>query len=197
MPPRPPTAICGPLPGLALGACSPSRPHHDSTPDSTGVQVVCYLGVLMRNRWPEADEATSFRMARVRPLDTAPELAVRRIVHGLGYRYRLDVHGLPGRPDIVLRRLRKVILVHGCYWHRHSCRRGRSTPLNNAGLWTAKFESTHKRDRANQQALRRAGWSVLVVWECQLTDLSTTVRRIRRFMSASSPSPKSSSTRFR
>lgn len=137
----------------------------------------------MTRRWPKTDGATSRRMAKVRPLDTTPERVVRRIVSGLSYRYRLNVTTLPGRPDLVLRRLRKVIFVHGCFWHRHSCRRGQSRPRSNVKLWATKFERNRQRDISNRRLLRQAGWDVLVLWECQLSDTARVVQRISRFLS--------------
>jgi DNA mismatch endonuclease, patch repair protein len=105
-------------------------------------------------------------MAAVKGKDTAPELIVRRLVHAFGYRYRLHVRSLPGCPDLVLPRLRKVILVSGCFWHMHSCGRCR-IPATRRGYWVAKLERNVSRDGRNRRALRRAGWQVLVVWECQ------------------------------
>lgn len=106
-------------------------------------------------------------MAAIRSADTQPEMAVRRLVHSLGYRYRLHRTQLPGKPDLVLPRYRCVVFVHGCFWHMHRCKRGKSTPRTNAEFWRTKREKTRIRDRGNIRALHRAGWSVLVVWECQ------------------------------
>jgi DNA mismatch endonuclease (patch repair protein) len=105
-------------------------------------------------------------MAAVKAADTTPELVVRRLVHGLGYRYRLHVASLPGRPDLVLPRLRKIIDVRGCFWHRHDCGRCRM-PKVRRRYWSAKLERNWTRDQRNLRALGRAGWRVLVVWECQ------------------------------
>ena len=112
-------------------------------------------------------------MAAVRGKDTGPELVVRRLAHALGYRFRLHGKsktakgGLPGRPDLVFASRRKVIFVHRCFWHRHGCDRGRSTPRANARFWRAKFAANVARDRRNVAGLRRLGWGVMVVWECQ------------------------------
>ena len=104
-------------------------------------------------------------MAAVPQRDSKPELIVRRLIHGMGYRYRLHVRDLPGSPDIVLPRLRKIIFVHGCFWHRHRCKRA-TTPATRRAFWAEKFEQNKARDRRNNRALRRAGWRVLIVWEC-------------------------------
>jgi DNA mismatch endonuclease (patch repair protein) len=106
-------------------------------------------------------------MRAVKSCDTTPEMVVRRLVHGLGYRYRLQCRDLPGQPDLVLPRLRKAIFVHGCFWHRHACEGGQSTPASRIDYWQAKFARNVLRDRRNLRKLRRLGWSVLVVWECQ------------------------------
>ncbi|MBS0207890.1 MAG: DNA mismatch endonuclease Vsr [Planctomycetes bacterium] len=105
-------------------------------------------------------------MAAVKSKDTTPELIVRRLVHSLGYRYRLHVGALPGTPDLVFPRLRKIINVSGCFWHLHGCRWCR-VPSSRRGYWAAKLQRNADRDRRVRRALRRAGWDVLVVWECQ------------------------------
>ena len=102
-------------------------------------------------------------MARVRTKNTPPELIVRRMVHGMGYRYGLHRKDLPGKPDLVLSRLHKIIFVHGCFWHLHSCRR---LPKSNLSYWEPKLNANVARDRRNIRKLKRAGWDVLVVWEC-------------------------------
>jgi len=106
-------------------------------------------------------------MAAVKSGDTTPEMAVRRLVHRLGYRFRLHRRDLPGTPDIVLPRLGKIINVHGCFWHVHTCQRRRKAPVKNAGYWNAKRRGNVARDRRVVRRLRRLGWRVLVVWECQ------------------------------
>ena len=108
-------------------------------------------------------------MARIKKFDTRPEIAVRRIVHAHGYRYRLHVRELPGTPDLVFPRLRKVIFVHGCFWHRHECRDGRKLPTGNHGYWIPKLARNVERDARDGKSLRALGWDVLVVWECQLS----------------------------
>jgi DNA mismatch endonuclease, patch repair protein len=123
-------------------------------------------------------------MRRVRAKDTGPEMLVRRLVHAMGYRYRLHDRSLPGTPDLVFRRLRKVIFVHGCFWHRHArCALAR-LPKSRTGFWVPKLEANRQRDRRNATRLRRAGWEVFVVWECRLSDLSRLRKRIGDFLDA-------------
>jgi len=124
-------------------------------------------------------------MRAVKSGDTTPELIVRRLVHGLGYRFRLHCRDLPCQPDLVLPRLGKVILVHGCFWHRHACEAGQSTPASRVDYWTAKFARNVARDRRNLRKLSRLGWSVLVVWECQtrVANRESLRRRLERFLS--------------
>ena len=121
-------------------------------------------------------------MSRIRGKDTKPELIVRRLVHGLGYRYRLHDRRLPGRPDLVFPGRRKVIFVHGCFWHRHDCRFGRVTPSTRRQFWMEKLEANKIRDTKNRRALRRLGWHVLVVWECQVAGSVRIAERVARFL---------------
>src|SRR5262249_43317282 len=107
-------------------------------------------------------------MAAVRPVHTTPEKVIRKILTAMKVRYRLHGYRLPGRPDIVIPRLRKVIFVHGCFWHRHARCPKATTPVRNAALWKAKFRATVARDRRNVARLTEQGWKHLVVWECQL-----------------------------
>lgn len=107
-------------------------------------------------------------MSRVRSKDTVPELKIRSLVHGLGYRFRLHRRDLPGCPDLVFSTRRKVIFVHGCFWHRHrKCALSRM-PKSRVEFWTVKLNANVARDVINTKALRKAGWKVLVVWECQI-----------------------------
>lgn len=124
----------------------------------------------------------SLRMALVRGIDTKPELRVRSLVHSLGYRYRLHVSALPGRPDLVFPKRHKVLFVHGCFWHRHSgCTLAR-LPKSRMDFWLPKLTSNHERDRRNAAKLRKAGWKVCVVWECELKDLNKVTEKIARFL---------------
>ena len=112
-------------------------------------------------------------MAAVKSRDTTPEMAVRRLVHSLGYRYRLHVRSLPGTPDLVFPRLRKIINVNGCFWHLHGCDRCR-VPSSRRSYWTAKLQRNAARDKRTKRELRCNGWQVLVLWECQITPAKQT-----------------------
>jgi DNA mismatch endonuclease (patch repair protein) len=128
------------------------------------------------------DEATSKRMAAVRPVATSPEVAVRKFLTALKYRYRLHCYDLPGRPDIVFPGRRKVIFVHGCYWHRHpGCPRA-TTPRRNAELWRKKFEATVERDRRNVSLLADRGWKSFIIWECQIPRLEALRPQVEAFL---------------
>jgi DNA mismatch endonuclease (patch repair protein) len=121
-------------------------------------------------------------MGRVRSKDTGPEMVVRRLVHGMGYRYRLHSAKLPGRPDLVFAARRKVVFVHGCFWHQHrGCKRARM-PSSNRDYWVAKIERNTSRDRAVVRALRRARWKVLTVWECELSNMNRLAKRLGGFL---------------
>lgn len=124
-------------------------------------------------------------MAAVKGKNTHPELLVRRIVHRLGYRFRLHVRDLPGVPDLVFPRLKRVIFVHGCFWHLHSCRHGQIAPRSNAAFWRKKREGNRARDQKHLRALRRSGWKALVVWECRLKNRERLSERLLKFLSAS------------
>lgn len=112
-------------------------------------------------------EQRSFNMSRIRSRDTRPEMIVRSIVHRMGFRYRLHKKDLPGKPDLVLVRHQKLIDVRGCFFHMHNCPYGKVQPVTNAEFWQRKRESNLKRDRRNVALLRKDGWQVLIVWECQ------------------------------
>ncbi len=133
-------------------------------------------------RDPLSSEQRSERMSRVRGKNTKPELWVRRIVWSLGFRYRLHSARLPGRPDIVFTRLKKVIFIHGCFWHQHQGCRHYRMPQSRLGFWLPKLEGNAERDRLNQKALRKLGWSYLVIWECQLRDTLSVAKRINGFL---------------
>ena len=121
-------------------------------------------------------------MARIRGKDTKPELAVRRMVHAMGYRYRLHRRDLPGKPDMTLSGRRKIIFVHGCFWHRHKGCRLASMPKSRKKYWKTKLEGNRLRDRRNRYALKRMGWDVLVVWECQIRNSAALEKRIKKFL---------------
>ena len=120
-------------------------------------------------------------MASVPQRESRPEMIVRRMIHAMGYRYRVNVKGLPGSPDIVLPRLDRVIFVHGCFWHRHRCRRA-TTPATRRGFWLQKFEQNKARDRRNLRELRSLGWRPLVVWECWTRRPEWLARRLEGFL---------------
>lgn len=124
----------------------------------------------------------SFNMSRIRNRDTRPEMLVRSIVHRLGYRYRLHKKDLPGKPDIVLVRHLKIIDVHGCFFHMHKCRYGTVVPATNARFWRTKRLSNVARDRRNLRALRRKGWKVLIVWECEIRKPASLRQKIQKFL---------------
>ena len=129
-------------------------------------------------------ERRSFNMSRIKSRDTKPEKVVRSIVHGLRYRYRLHKPDLPGKPDIVLVRHRKIIDVHGCFFHMHKCKYGRVMPATNMDFWQTKRLSNVKRDRRNLRALKREGWKVLIVWECEIRNRASLERKLQFFLSS-------------
>ena len=123
----------------------------------------------------------SHRMSLIRDRDTGPELLVRRLIHGMGYRYRKHDRRLPGKPDLVFAGRHKVIFVHGCFWHRHNCPLGRM-PKSRLEFWSEKLEGNRRRDGRNLRQLRAAGWTPLVVWECQTASLPRLSKRIQAFL---------------
>ena len=112
-------------------------------------------------------ERRSELMAGIRGRDTAPELAIRRIAHRMGLRFRLHRRDLPGRPDIVFPKFRSAVFVHGCFWHQHGGCRFAHIPKSRVTYWTQKFSRNVARDRSNEEALRALGWRVIVIWECE------------------------------
>jgi DNA mismatch endonuclease (patch repair protein) len=130
-------------------------------------------------------EARSANMKAIRSTGTKPELVVRSLIHRLGYRYRLHRHDLPGRPDIVFGPRRKVIFMHGCFWHGHgdpACVQGRRQPKSNLAYWLPKLARNKERDAATLSALAAQGWSVLVVWECEIRDRQQLEKRLNDFL---------------
>lgn len=127
-------------------------------------------------------ERRSLHMRRIRKKDTAPEKAVRRTVHALGYRFRLHRRDLPGTPDLVLPRLRKVILVHGCFWHQHEgCHLAR-LPKSRPEYWLPKLRRNQERDVSARTNLERLGWTTLEIWECETRDLAALTTRLAAFL---------------
>jgi DNA mismatch endonuclease (patch repair protein) len=115
----------------------------------------------------------SFNMSRIRGSDTAPEMRVRRLLHAMGFRYRLHGKQLPGKPDLVFASARAVLFVHGCFWHMHRCKYGKPVPATNVSFWAEKRRGNVERDKRNRAALKREGWRVFEVWECQTRDPHT------------------------
>ena len=130
------------------------------------------------NRSPASRSAL---MARIKTKNTAPELTVRRLIFSMGYRFRLHRSDLPGKPDIVLPGRRKAIFVHGCFWHAHGCKIGRS-PKSNLNFWEPKLKRNAERDRRNTRTLHRQGWSVLTIWQCETRDNSALKTKLRSFL---------------
>ena len=121
-------------------------------------------------------------MRRVRSRGSQPELVVRRLIHRMGYRYRLHRSDLPGHPDLVFITMRKVVFVHGCFWHGHSCRSGMNRPKSNNDYWQRKLERNMERDVEDQAKLAGLGWRVLIIWECELRDIAQLRQRIVHFL---------------
>ncbi|MYC35231.1 MAG: DNA mismatch endonuclease Vsr [Chloroflexi bacterium] len=128
-------------------------------------------------------------MSRIRGGNTKPERLVRSMLHSMGYRFRLHRKDLPGRPDIVLPGRRTVVLVHGCYWHRHPGCRFAYTPKSNIDFWNAKFAENVKRDQRQYNQLRELGWAVITVWECETKELTTLAERLSSEIPAPSGPP--------
>jgi DNA mismatch endonuclease (patch repair protein) len=120
----------------------------------------------------------SERMSRIRSKDTKPEMLVRRLLHKLGYRYRLHRRDLPGIPDLVFPSRKKVIFVHGCFWHAHSRCSVANVPKSRRPFWRAKFSRNKRRDGSNERLLRRDGWHVFTVWECETKDMASLMLRL-------------------
>ena len=112
-------------------------------------------------------EQRSHNMSRIKGRDTKPEMQVRRLLHGMGFRYRLHVKDLPGKPDLVFPRAGAVLFVHGCFWHMHRCKYGKPAPASNRSFWAEKRRSNVDRDKRNRKLLRADGWQVFEIWECR------------------------------
>jgi DNA mismatch endonuclease (patch repair protein) len=121
-------------------------------------------------------------MRNIRSKHTSPELAVRRLVHGMGFRYRLHVPKLPGKPDLVFPALRKIIEVRGCFWHQHSGCVDSHIPKSKTEYWVPKLAKNKKRDRRNEKQLKKMGWRLLTLWECQVPDTVAVRRRVASFL---------------
>lgn len=126
----------------------------------------------------------SRNMSRIRSRDTKPEKIVRTLLHRAGFRFRLHVTHLPGKPDVVLPKHQKIVLVHGCFWHRHpGCKRC-TTPSTNQGYWIPKLEGNAKRDRHTLRQLNQLGWKTLVIWECETKNPAKMDQKLRKFLSS-------------
>jgi DNA mismatch endonuclease (patch repair protein) len=123
-------------------------------------------------------------MQAVKSKDTGPELVVRRLLHAMGYRFRLHRKDLPGRPDIVLPKYRKAIFINGCFWHGHGCTKGRP-PKSRLDYWRPKLESNVKRDRTKREQLETLGWGTFVVWQCETKNVDSLAKRLRAFVDES------------
>ena len=127
-------------------------------------------------------EERSRIMRAVKSRDTGSEMIVRRMTHGMGYRYRLHCKSLPGKPDLVFPARRKVIFVNGCFWHQHECRRGARSPKSHRGYWLPKLRRNQQRDASHQVQLHDLGWEILVIWECELANRDSLRERIETFL---------------
>lgn len=139
---------------------------------------------IARRLDPLSPKERSERMGRVRGANTKPEMAVRRLAHAMGYRYRLHVRELVGHPDMVFVSRKKVIFVHGCFWHRHAGCKNCRLPKSKLDFWQPKLEGNRLRDEANQKKLRESGWDVLVIWECEVRNQQVLRERIQSFLEA-------------
>jgi DNA mismatch endonuclease, patch repair protein len=133
------------------------------------------------------DNLTSFQrsncMSRIRSKDTSPEIVVRHISHNIGYRFRLHRSDLPGKPDLVFPRLKKIIFVHGCFWHSHNCQRGSVKPKTNSNYWEVKRKKTKNRDKMNLKDLKKLGWHCLIIWECDTKNIQKLEKSLNDFLS--------------
>jgi DNA mismatch endonuclease (patch repair protein) len=130
----------------------------------------------------ETPEQRSRIMRAVKGANTTPELAVRRLAHRMGYRFRLHRKDLPGKPDLVFPRLHKVVFVHGCFWHGHDCARGARVPVRNRDYWTQKVARNKARDENVPASLKVLGWKSLVIWECETKGAREIEKRLKRFL---------------
>lgn len=120
-------------------------------------------------------------MSKIKGKDTSPELTVRKLVYSLGYRYRLHDKKLPGKPDLVFRGRKKVIFVHGCFWHYHNCKKGKP-PKSNESYWLPKLERNKLRDLENTAQLEKLGWGIMIIWQCQLKDQQELEIAVKNFL---------------
>ena len=126
----------------------------------------------------KVSEQRSRNMSAIKSKNTKPEIAVRKLLHSMGYRFRLHRKDLPGSPDIVLPKYKTVIFVHGCFWHRHKNCMYASTPKTRQEFWEAKFRENINRDKLNQENLSSKGWKIIIVWECEIKDQDFDLNRL-------------------
>ncbi|HVW07930.1 MAG TPA: very short patch repair endonuclease [Bryobacteraceae bacterium] len=120
----------------------------------------------------------SYNMSRIQGRDTKPEMRARKLLHSMGFRYRLHVKDLPGKPDLVFPAAKTVLFVHGCFWHMHGCKYGKPVPATNQTFWAEKRRSNVDRDQRNRRELREAGWSVFEIWECHTREEETMRKKL-------------------
>ena len=130
----------------------------------------------------ESSDVRHRTMQAVRSKNTRPELLVRRLLHANGYRYRLHSKKLPGCPDLVFPSRKKVLFIHGCWWHGHDCQRGSRVPKTNVVYWTKKIIRNRNRDADSQKRLEAEGWKVFAIWECELNDAASALLQLARFL---------------
>lgn len=121
-------------------------------------------------------------MTKIGPKHSKQELCIRKILHSLRYKFHLHDDTLPGKPDIVFPKHKKIIFVHGCFWHRHTCRRGKSIPATRRKFWHEKLNKNKSRDRKNIRQLKKTGWQVLIVWECKTKDIAKLTQTLKTFL---------------
>jgi DNA mismatch endonuclease (patch repair protein) len=139
----------------------------------------------LKSKRPTKRQLTrSEQMSRVRSRNTGPELSLRRALWKAGARYRLKSGHLPGRPDIIFPRLRIAVFVHGCFWHRHDCSLGNREPKSNVAFWRAKFDQNVSRDKRSTEALTEQGWTVVTIWECELTSRKHVADAVERLLAS-------------
>ncbi|MDZ7640959.1 MAG: very short patch repair endonuclease [Desulfurivibrio sp.] len=127
-------------------------------------------------------ERRSWNMSRIKGKDTKPELIVRSLLHSMGYRYRLHQKSLPGKPDMVFKKYRAVIFVHGCFWHRHKGCKFAYKPKSKQEFWQRKFLENEARDKKNRFKLEKLDWKVLVIWECEVENIEKLKRKVTAFL---------------
>jgi DNA mismatch endonuclease (patch repair protein) len=152
--------------------------------------------MLPKGGFTNTSPARSALMASIRSTGTKPELRVRRFLHERGYRYRVDVRQLPGRPDVVFTKKRKIVLVHGCFWHGHDCPLGLRDPKTNREYWRAKIAGNAKRDARNVRVLRNDRWQLISLWECDVMGASSREEwkdRLLKFLGAPRADPNTES----